>query len=66
MDGTRKKHPEGGNQVPERQAWYVLTHKWTVCIKQKLTSIQSSEPEKLYNKDDSKRDTYTSLRRGYC
>ena len=45
MDGTlkkkenkHKKHPEGGYPDPERQIWYVLTHKWLLDMKEKTQS----------------------------
>ena len=49
MDRTRKKYSEWGNQNTERQTQYVLTHKWLLDIKQQITSLLSTTPEKTGN-----------------
>ena len=56
----KKKHPECGIPVPERQPWYVLTHKWILGVKEKITNLQSTIPEKLGNKENPKRDIHES------
>ena len=58
MDKTRRNHSDWGNPVPKRQTWYVLTHIWILNIEQRITILQSTPPEKLGNKEDSKRDIY--------
>ena len=47
-----------GNLDPERQTWHALTHKCILGIKQRITRLQSTIPEKLGNKGDSKRDMH--------
>ena len=42
----------------ERQISYVLTHKWFLDIKQRKTSLQSTTPKNLNNKEDPKRDIH--------
>ena len=54
MDGTRRNHPEWGNPVTKRQAWYVLTHIWISDIEQRSTSLQSTPPEKLARRAQEK------------
>ena len=50
MNGIRKKKILSEvNPDPERQTWYVLTHKWVLDIKQRITSLQSMTSEKLSN-----------------
>ena len=44
------------NVDPERQTQYVLTHKWILDVKQRITRLQSTVPEKLGSKEDSKSD----------
>ena len=42
----------------QRQTPYVLTHKWILDVKQRITRLQSTTPEKLGNKEDPKRDMH--------
>lgn len=35
----------------ERQTWYVIIYKWIVAVKQRITMLQSTDLEKLSNKD---------------
>ena len=44
MDRIGKDHPERDNPDPERQTWYVLTYKWILVIKYKITIQKSTEP----------------------
>jgi hypothetical protein len=52
MDGTIKKDPEWGNSDPERQIWYVLSYKWILTIKERIVMLQSTDSERLTNKED--------------
>jgi len=47
MDGIRKDHPEGGNPDPERQTGYVLTYKWILAIKYRITIQKSRVKETI-------------------
>ena len=38
------------NQDPGRQTWYVLTLKWILDVKQRITKLQPTATEKLGNK----------------
>ena len=42
----------------QKDKWFVLTHNWILGIDQRITSLQSTIPEKLSNKEDPKRDIY--------
>ena len=55
-----KNHPKWGNPDSEKQTQYVLTHKWILDIKQKITRIQSTASKKVGNKKDPKRDVWIS------
>ena len=52
------------NPEPERHVWYVLTYKWTLAIKGRITMLQSIDPKKLSNKEILREDARISLRRG--
>jgi hypothetical protein len=39
MHGTTKYHPERGNANPKGHAWYVLTDKWILFIKYRISMI---------------------------
>ena len=43
---------EQGNPDPERHTWYVLTYKWMLVIKYRLTMPQITNPKKLSNKHE--------------
>ena len=47
MDETTKNYPETGYPDPERQTLYVLTYKWVLDLKQRITRLQPTTPEKL-------------------
>ena len=64
MDGTRRNHSERGIPITIRQTWYVLTHMQILDIEQRITSLQSTLPEKLVNKEDPKRDIHGPLEKG--
>ena len=63
MDKTRRKHSDWGKPVPKRQTWYVLIHIWMLDIEQRITMLQSTPPENLGNKENSKRDIYVPLKK---
>ena len=66
IDGTRRNHSERSNPITKRQTWYVLTHMRILGIEWKITSLQSTLPKKLINKEDPKWDIHGPLekRRG--
>jgi hypothetical protein len=39
MDGTRKYHPEGNNSDTKVYALYVLTNKWILATKYRISRI---------------------------
>jgi hypothetical protein len=41
---------------PERHTWYVLTNKWALAIKYRITMIQSTDPKKLSYKDGPRKN----------
>ena len=43
MDGIRKYHPEWGNLDPKVHEWYVLTYKWTLQIKYRITILKFTD-----------------------
>ena len=51
-------YPESGKANSVRQPRHVLTHKWILDLKQRITRLQSTTPEKLGNKEDPKRETH--------
>lgn len=63
MDGTKKKYAEWCNPDSERKTWYVFTHRGILDVKQKKKPnyIQSIVPEKLSNKEDTKREAWIVL-----
>ena len=68
MDSSRKYHLDSANQDPERLAWYVLTYKWTLAIKYRITMLQPTEhthtqEKELSNKDVPTENARISLRR---
>ena len=34
-----KNHPESGTLDPERETQYILTHKWILDVKERITSV---------------------------
>lgn len=62
MEGSRKHHPA---LEPERQTWYIPTHKWILAISTGYPSmLQSTAPERMGNKECTKRDTWISMGKG--
>jgi hypothetical protein len=39
MDGARKYHPESGNSDPKGHAWYVLTDRWLLAQKYRISKM---------------------------
>jgi hypothetical protein len=37
-------------------AWYVLTYKWTLDMKSRINTLQSTDPKKLNNKEGPRED----------
>ena len=58
-----KSHSEWGNPDTERQTCFVFTYKCILDVKQMKTRLQSTVPEKLRNKEDTKRDSWILLGR---
>ena len=46
MESSKEGKPD-----QERQAWYVLTYKWTLAIKYRKTIFQSKELKKVSNEE---------------
>ena len=63
IDRTRKKFPECVNPDSEINTQYVLTNKWILYVKERMTRLQSIASEKLGNNEDPKRDTWITLGR---
>ena len=63
MDGTRKKILSEVTQT-QKNKHGMYSHKWVLYIKQRLTSLLSTTPEKKRNKENPKRDTQILLGRG--
>lgn len=53
-----KNHPEQGNPDTERQIQFVLTHKWILNTKQRITSLQYTTPENTGSKENPERDIH--------
>jgi hypothetical protein len=64
MDGTRKCHPELGNPAPKGHGWYILTYKWILAIKYRITMLYSIDPKIPNNKKDPREDARILCRRG--
>jgi hypothetical protein len=47
MDGTRKYYPERGNSDPKGQAWHILTNKWILAKKYRISSTQFTDLKKV-------------------
>ena len=46
MDGDKKDNPD-----LERQIWHVLTHKWILRVKYRITNLLFTAPDRLINKE---------------
>jgi hypothetical protein len=64
MDGTRKYHPEWGNPDPKGNAWCVLTNKWILAKKYRISKIQPRDCKKFSKQKGPSEDTSIPLRRG--
>jgi len=58
MHGTRKYHPECGNQVAKEHTWYTLTYNWLLakslkCLKKKFTDHMKHKKKEDQNVDAS-------------
>ena len=40
----------------QKDTWYILTYKWTLAIKYRTTTLQSTDPKKLSNKEGPRED----------
>ena len=47
IDETRKYHPECKNLDIKRHEWYVLTYKWLLTIKYRVTTLQRTDSNYL-------------------
>ena len=50
------KYPESGNPDSKGHAQYVHIYKWALAIQYRVTTLQSTDPKKLNNKDGPKED----------
>jgi hypothetical protein len=50
-DRNRKDHSQRGNPDPKGYSWYVLTYKWILPIKYRITMLCSTNPKKLNKKE---------------
>ena len=46
MDGTRKYHPQWGNPNPDKHTCYVVTYKWKLALKHRITTLQFTDYQK--------------------
>ena len=60
MNETIKKNILSEVNQTQKDKQYVLTHKWILDIKQKITSLQSTTSEKLGSKEDPEGDIHGS------
>ena len=51
-----KNHPENTQSKKDTHRRNIITYKWILAIKYRITMLQSTEPKKLNNKDGSKED----------
>jgi hypothetical protein len=63
MNGTRKYHPECVNPVTKEHTWYVLTDKWILTQKLRISKIQFPDHMKP-KKEEQNVDALVLLRRG--
>jgi hypothetical protein len=47
MDGAKKKILGEVTQTQERQMWFVLTYMWPLAVKSLVSTLQSTQPQKL-------------------
>jgi hypothetical protein len=64
MDGTRKHHPEWGNQETKEHTWYVLKDKWILPQKLRLPTVQHTNHMELKKKEDQSVDASILHRKG--
>jgi hypothetical protein len=57
----KKTHSELGNPDLERQTWYVLIYTWILDVKQMTIKRQSTDLEKLGEKDVYREEVWISL-----
>ena len=51
-------------QSQKEKTWYLITHRCFLDIDLRITTLQSTSPEKLASKKDSKRDTHGPWEKG--
>ena len=57
MDETGKYHPECGNSDPKiNHTLYALAYKWILAMKHRITMLKSTDPKKLRNNKDPRKD----------
>ena len=62
MDTTRKIYPEWGKEAQERKIWYVFTYKWILDVKLMIIKLQSTDPKRL-DEEENSRGERTELHR---
>lgn len=63
MDGTRK-YPESDKPDPKVYEWYVLTDKWILAKKYKISTIHPTDPKMLNKKEGPHDDAPIPFSRG--
>ena len=63
MEGTIKYQPKWCNPDPKGHTWYVLTYKWILVIKYRITMLQSTDPKKPNTKEGPRKSGWIFLRR---
>ena len=59
MHVTRKKNILNEvTQTQKKKTFYILTHKWLLDVKQRITRLEPTTPEKLVNKENPKKDIH--------
>ena len=61
---SRKYHPEWGSPDPKGHAWYVLTYRWILTIKYKITTLESANPKNPNNKEGPRADGWIFSQKG--
>ena len=64
IDGFVGYHPECGNPITKELTWYVLTDKWILAQKLRITKIQFAKHMKLKKNKDPRVDTLPLRRIG--
>jgi hypothetical protein len=59
-----KNHPENTQSKKDTHRRNIITYKWILAIKYRITMLQYTDPETPHNKEVPRDDAQVSLRRG--